>query len=59
MANAITHRSYLDDSCVQVCIFDDRVEVLSPGMLYGGLDLETAKQNCEIIIERCTRTRKV
>ena len=43
VANAITHRSYLDDSCVQVCIFDDRVEVLSPGMLYGGLDLETAK----------------
>ena len=23
--------------------FDDRVEVLSPGMLYGGLDIETAK----------------
>ena len=24
-------------------IFDDRIEVLSPGMLYGGLDIETAK----------------
>lgn len=43
VANAVVHRSYLDKSCVQVCIFDDRVEVLSPGMLYGGLDLETAK----------------
>lgn len=44
VANAVVHRSYLDDSCVQVCIFDNRVEVLSPGTLYGGLDIETAKK---------------
>lgn len=44
IANAILHRSYLDKSCVQVCIFDDRLEVTSPGMLYGGLDIETAKR---------------
>jgi predicted HTH transcriptional regulator len=43
IANAVLHRSYLDKSCVQVCLYDDRIEVLSPGMLYGGLDLETAK----------------
>lgn len=43
IANAVVHRSYLDTSCIQVSIFDDRVEVLSPGMLYGGLDLETVK----------------
>lgn len=43
IANAVLHRSYLDRSCVQVCIYDDRLEVSSPGMLYGGLDLETAK----------------
>lgn len=43
VANAVVHRSYLDRSCIQVCVFDDRIEVLSPGMLYGGLDLETAK----------------
>ena len=43
VANAVVHRSYLDKSCVQVCVFDDRVEVLSPGMLYGGIDIETAK----------------
>lgn len=36
-------RSYVDKSCIQVSIFDDRIEVLSPGMLYGGLDIETAK----------------
>ena len=40
--NAVTHRSYMDDSCVQVSIYDDRMEVLSPGMLYGGLDMEAA-----------------
>ena len=44
VANAIAHRSYLDESCTQVSIYDDRVEVSSPGMLYGGLDIETAKQ---------------
>ena len=43
VANAVVHRSYLDEACIQVCIFDDRIEVLSPGMLYGGLDVETAK----------------
>lgn len=43
VANAIAHRSYLEDSCVQVSVYDDRVEVSSPGMLYGGIDIETAK----------------
>lgn len=43
IANAVVHRSYLDKSCIQVCMYDDRIEVLSPGTLYGGLDLEAAK----------------
>lgn len=43
VANAVVHRSYLDESCIQVCVFDDRIEVLSPGMLYGGIDITTAK----------------
>ena len=43
IANAVAHRSYLDDSTIQVSVYDDRVEVSSPGMLYGGLDIETAK----------------
>ncbi len=30
----------MDNACVQVCIFDDRVEITSPGMLFGGLTLE-------------------
>ena len=43
IANAVTHRSYLDDACIQLSIFDDRIEVLSPGRLYGGIDLKSAK----------------
>lgn len=30
----------MDNSCVQVCIYDDRVEITSPGMLFGGFTLE-------------------
>lgn len=44
IANAVLHRSYLDRSCIQVSIFDDRIEVLSSGMLYGGLDIVTAME---------------
>lgn len=43
ITNAIVHRSYLDESCIQVCVYDDRIEVTSPGMLYGGLDMQSAK----------------
>ena len=44
IANAVVHRSYLDEGEIQVSIYDDRLEVTSPGMLYGGLDFETAKR---------------
>ncbi len=40
--NAQCHRNFMDHSCVQVALFDDRLEVTSPGMLYGGLTLEEA-----------------
>ena len=43
IANAVLHRSYIDRSCIQICIFDDRIEVISPGALYAGLDIETIK----------------
>lgn len=42
IVNAVCHRNYMDNSCVQVTVYDDRVEVTSPGMLYGGLTLEEA-----------------
>lgn len=40
--NAVCHRSYLEHSCVQVAVYDNRVEITSPGMLYGGLTMEQA-----------------
>ena len=40
--NAQCHRSFMDASCVQVALFDDRLEITSPGMLYGGLTLQGA-----------------
>ena len=43
IANAIIHRSYMIESKIQVSMFDDRIEVVSPGMLYGGIDLEAMK----------------
>ena len=43
IANAVIHRSYLVESKIQISIFDDRIEVVSPGMLYGGMDFETMK----------------
>lgn len=42
IVNAIVHRSYLQNSCVQVALFDDRLEVSSPGALFGDLTLEKA-----------------
>lgn len=42
--NAHCHRNMRDESCVQVAIYDDRLEVTSPGGLYNGLTFEEAMQ---------------
>ena len=42
--NAHCHRNMTDESCVQVAIYDDRLEVTSPGGLYNGLTFEEAMQ---------------
>jgi len=38
--NAHCHRNLADDSCVQVALYDDRLEVTSPGGLYNGTTYE-------------------
>lgn len=38
--NAHCHRNILDESCIQVAIYDDRLKVTSPGGLYNGLTYE-------------------
>lgn len=40
--NALNHRSYMLNACIQVSIYDDRLEITSPGSLYGGLTMEQA-----------------
>lgn len=40
IVNAHCHRNFLDESCIQVAIYDDRLEVTSPGGLYNGLTYE-------------------
>ena len=42
--NAHCHRNMTDESCVQVAIYDDSLEVTSPGGLYNGLTFEEALQ---------------
>ena len=44
IVNAHCHRNMRDESCVQVAIYDDRLEVTSPGGLYNGLTFEEALQ---------------
>ena len=60
IVNALCHRNYLDNACVQVALYDDRLEVTSPGGLYGGLTLEEAlsghsKQRNRAIAETFSR----
>ena len=38
--NAHCHRNLLDESCIQVAVYDDRLEITSPGGLYNGLTYE-------------------
>ena len=40
--NAVIHRNYMMSSCVQVAVYDNRVEISSPGALYGTLTLQEA-----------------
>lgn len=54
--NAHCHRNFLEPACVQVAVFEDRLEVTSPGGLYFGLTLEEAleghsKQRNRVIAE--------
>ena len=44
IANAVCHRSYLDNADVQVALYDDRLEITSPGMLIGGLTIDEMKK---------------
>lgn len=42
IVNAVIHRNYMMSSSIQVAVYDDRVEISSPGSLYGSLTLQEA-----------------
>ncbi|MDO4321643.1 MAG: ATP-binding protein [Lachnospiraceae bacterium] len=44
LLNAAIHRSYLDHTNIQVAIYDDRLEVTSPGKLPMGQSIERMKK---------------
>ena len=43
ICNAVFHRDYLSPSCVYVAIYDDRLEVVSPGGLVREMTIEDAR----------------
>lgn len=44
IVNAVVHRSYLDRASIQVAIYDDRLEILSPGKLPKNQTLERMQE---------------
>lgn len=44
IANSVTHRSYLEPGNIQVALYDDRLEVTSPGMLLNGVSIRKMKE---------------
>ena len=52
MSNAVCHRSYLTPGKIQVALFDDRLEVTSPGMLDSEITIEKMKSGLSKIHNR-------
>lgn len=53
IVNATTHRNFLDKACVQIAVYDDRMEITSPGMLYSRLTIAQIKEGSSKIRNRC------
>ena len=58
ISNAVCHRSYLSPGSIQVAIYDDRVEVTSPGRLSPDLDYDD-QLLIEQLIEGNSRVRNI
>lgn len=44
LQNALVHRDYLIPAPIRILVFDDRVEIISPGALAGGLTIEAVEE---------------
>ena len=49
IVNALVHRDYLINSSVRVFVFDNRVEVISPGKLPNTATIETIKFGMQVV----------
>lgn len=52
IANFVAHRSYLESGNIQIALFDDRLEVTSPGMLLNGVSIAKMKEGYSKIRNR-------
>lgn len=52
ICNSVCHRSFLEPANVQVALYDDRLEVTSPGMLTNGVTIEKMKEGYSKIRNR-------
>lgn len=52
IANAVAHRSYLVPGYIQVALYDNRLEITSPGMLMNGVTIEKMKEGYSKIRNR-------
>ena len=44
IANAVIHRSYLETNDIKVALYDNRLEITSPGMLLSGVNVKRMKE---------------
>lgn len=49
LCNALIHRDYLIDAPTRLLLFDDRLEIVSPGLLAGGLTVENIREGASYI----------
>ena len=52
ISNAVCHRSYFQPSYVQVALYDDRLEITSPGMLSRDITIEKMRQGLSKVRNR-------
>ncbi|MFH1319513.1 MAG: RNA-binding domain-containing protein [Bacteroidota bacterium] len=48
LANALIHRNYFIESDIRILIFDDRIEIISPGKLPNNLTVEKIKRGVSV-----------
>jgi predicted HTH transcriptional regulator len=44
LCNALLHRDYLIDAPIRLLVFKDRIEIISPGLLPGGLTIDNVSK---------------